>query len=204
MGGVLSLGGARVPKPPGRPRLTSCHSMTPLHARNLLLTICTGPATPPGPTAYRRRGGVWAGASAPQPPLPACPLGPACPLPPPHRPARASQPPVCPQPQTLLEPGLLLACSQTSRGSHMPRTSANPQPGAQSPQGLPVRTGSYKMSHNQGHGRRGHIGKTPGHPAGPPSLTPPSMTSVPWPAPTSPSAPPGSPCRPSRPSGSLA
>ena len=39
--------------------LTSCHSMTPLHARNLLLTIWTGPATPPGPTACGRRQVGW-------------------------------------------------------------------------------------------------------------------------------------------------
>lgn len=90
------------------PGLTSCHSMTPLHARNLLLTIWTGPATPPGPTAYKRR--------VPQPPT-----SPLCPQPTahPHRPAMTSQPPDCPQPPTLPEPGLLLAGSD-SPGSHGP------------------------------------------------------------------------------------
>lgn len=135
-----------------RPGLTSCHSMTPLHARNLLLTIWTGPATPPGPTAWG--GDRWAGAPrvpqrtlprplhAPSPSVPSlstcCPQGPAWP-------GLASSLPTGPEdsPERALPLRAPPPC---------PGPSPRHQPGGHGSQGLPLRTGRLcNLPHKRGH-----------------------------------------------------
>lgn len=95
---------ALVPRSPG---LTSCHSMTPLHARNLLLTIWTGPATPPGPTACgRRQVGSYPG-------LPK---------------EGAWEPGGCPRAQPRLGPLPGFCCQAAHRPGGRPSTGPTPQP----------------------------------------------------------------------------
>ena len=148
-----------------RPGLTSCHSMTPLHARNLLLTIWTGPATPPGPTAWGRRQVGWHPSSSPEwaaqsPPRPQSvspkltyllPPGPGPARPPAWLPA--SSLPTGPEdsPERALP---LTAPGSFTDHPHppCPGPSPRPQPGGHGSQGLPLRTGQlYNLPHKLGH-----------------------------------------------------